>query len=613
MLPIPCVASVRIMFEIKRISRRDFIRQGALGIGTVSGITTAGIETAGAGWPPGRPAAVPDKVVVLSFDDAPKSHRTFVAPSLKDLGFRATFFVTHAWMLDSANFMTWDEIAEIHKMGFEIGNHTWTHDNFSIPRNAWRLAGELALVERQLAKVGIGKPVSFAYPGDDFGPEALKVLQELGYNFARRGMEPEIPYGEMRLGPLYDPKVHHPLLIPTTGDAYPNWDLEYFQRVVAAARGGKIVILQFHGVPDPVHPWVYTPPENFRKYMRFLKENGFRGIALEDLREFVDMEEPPSDPTARVRYPQAEGGCSDLPAEVRATRADLPFWLENMLRFHRYTLTEAAEVCGLSEAQVKEKAAASGLYPPAPAPPPGENGIRVLPYPGGRSPRIGFKEGQIDPLRGTKVSVFLPWALESYVVIDLPEAVFCDLGLIFLAHTDIPTIWNDRNIVFENIDWTRDGEGGLSHQRTLPDGITIGASVRAVDQHVEMELWLRNFGGKDLVGTRPGHDRKGQVCVMLKGAEGFNQQTNGNKLFRPNVAAVHSADGKHWILTAWEHSARVWGNPFVPCMHADPALPECPFGQTVRARGRLWFYEGAEIEEEMRRVNSYFISMASPS
>ncbi len=35
------------------------------------------------------------KRVVLSFDDAVKSHRTFVAPLLSDLGFQATIFVTH--------------------------------------------------------------------------------------------------------------------------------------------------------------------------------------------------------------------------------------------------------------------------------------------------------------------------------------------------------------------------------------------------------------------------------------------------------------------------------------------------------------------------------------
>src|SRR6266700_2359834 len=93
---------------------------------------------------------VPDKLVVLTFDDAVKSHRTFVAPLLKELGFGATFFVTHKWMDDRTNFMTWQDIAEINEVGFEIGNHSWTHDDFSMPRNAARLAAELFLVDRAL-------------------------------------------------------------------------------------------------------------------------------------------------------------------------------------------------------------------------------------------------------------------------------------------------------------------------------------------------------------------------------------------------------------------------------------------------------------------------------
>src|SRR5436190_1417405 len=121
------------------------------------------------------PRAVPDKLVVLTFDDAVKSHRTFVAPLLKDLGFGATFFVTHKWMDDRTNFMTWEDISEIQQMGFEIGNHSWTHSDFSQPKNAAHLAGELALVDRELGQTQakVPRPVSFAYCGNTFGPEAV--------------------------------------------------------------------------------------------------------------------------------------------------------------------------------------------------------------------------------------------------------------------------------------------------------------------------------------------------------------------------------------------------------------------------------------------------------
>jgi hypothetical protein len=80
-----------------------------------------------------------DKVIVLTFDDAVKSHRSYVAPLLKELGFGATFFVTYRWMEDEANFMSWEDIREIHEMGFEIGNHTST---WGIPKTLanWRVS-----------------------------------------------------------------------------------------------------------------------------------------------------------------------------------------------------------------------------------------------------------------------------------------------------------------------------------------------------------------------------------------------------------------------------------------------------------------------------------------
>ena len=133
-----------------------------------------------------------NRIVVLTFDDALKSHRTVVAPLLKELGFGATFFVTHRRLDDPENFLSWAEIGEIHRMGFEIGNHSWTHADFSIPKNAGRLASELALVDFELLKVRVPRPVSFAYSDNQFGPEAVQGLIKRNYKFARRGEEPEL-------------------------------------------------------------------------------------------------------------------------------------------------------------------------------------------------------------------------------------------------------------------------------------------------------------------------------------------------------------------------------------------------------------------------------------
>jgi len=547
-----------------------------------------------------------DRVVVLTFDDAVKSHRTFVAPLLKELGFGATFFVTHRWMGDAANFMSWDEIGEIHRMGFEIGNHSWTHGNFSSPKEAARLPAELALVEFELQKVKVPKPVSFAYSGNSFGPEAVEQLEALGYSFARRGMQPEIPYGKIQAGPLYDPGRHHRLLIPTSGDSYPGWTLQHFQKVVSQAVPGRIVVLQFHGVPDPSHPWVNTPPELFREAMHYLKRQGLQVIALKDLGRYLPRT-PPADPLLTFRQSSQPMQRLPLPVEMEATRNNLDYWLKNMLQDHGYSLKEAADASGLSVAEVQREAKRlGGESPSVPAlvRAPESDPIRLLPYPGGRHPRIGFKEGAILPHRGTKASVFLPWESSGYAVVDVPEAIFSNLGLTYLAHTHIPSIWDVQNLWLENIDWKRDASE-LSNRRTLPNQVEYGVRLTPSAKAVDMELWLKNGSAEALTGLRV------QACVMLKGAPDFNSQTNDNKRLGVPIAAVRSVKGNRWILTAWERCGRVWGNTQCPCMHSDPVLPDCPAGQTVRVRGRLWFYEGNEIDEEIARQGALFATASA--
>ncbi len=96
-----------------------------------------------------------------------------------------------------------------------------------------------------------------------------------------------------------------------------------------------------------------------------------------------------------------------------------------------------------------------------------------------------------------------------------------------------------------------------------------------------------------------------QICVMLKGAPDFNEQTVDNKIFREPVAAVRSEDGNRWILTAWQRTGRAWGNRRCPCFHADPVLPDCAPGKTVRIKGRLWFHEGQDVEAEITRAASF--------
>ena len=76
---------------------------------------------------------IPNKLLVLTFDDAPASQYAVVAPLLKEYGFGATFFVCEfpPNYKDSTLYMNWRQIKALDKMGFEVANHTHTHANVS--------------------------------------------------------------------------------------------------------------------------------------------------------------------------------------------------------------------------------------------------------------------------------------------------------------------------------------------------------------------------------------------------------------------------------------------------------------------------------------------------
>jgi peptidoglycan-N-acetylglucosamine deacetylase len=244
------------------------------------------------------PTPVPEKLVVLTFDDSSASHFTVARPLLKKYGFGATFFITEGFSFrtNKQDYMTWEQIAELHQDGFEIGNHTRDHLGITA-HTAGRLPAQLEAISARCREHGISAPISFAWPGNAFHTSALPMLRAAGIRFARRGGEPEVPYKEGG-GVPYEPAVDHPLLIPTTGDARPDWTLKDLQRAVGMARDGRIAVLQFHGVPDGEHPWVNTPRERFEEYMTWLHREGYKVIALRDLAPFIDESRVPTDPLA---------------------------------------------------------------------------------------------------------------------------------------------------------------------------------------------------------------------------------------------------------------------------------------------------------------------------
>ncbi len=278
------------------------------------------------------------------------------------------------------------------------------------------------------------------------------------------------------------------------------------------------------------------------------------------------------------------------------TDAELREWLVNMIVYHNFTMAEAGDVLGYSPEKVRSEIARLGVDKESPKPRRPSDPLTILPYPGGRHPRIGFLDGAVDPQRETKFSVFTPWDPASYVVMDLPEAIFSNLGLTYLAHTHIPTIFDKDGIKLDRMEWSKNADGSLSLVRKLPNGITYRAWARPFPGEVRMELELTNGTKEPLSGL------KVQQCLMLKGAKGFEAQTNDNKRFDSPYAVVHDPSRTRWIIQAWSRPQRVWGNPPCPCLHSDPQFPDLKPGQSARLVGRIWFHEGRDIEGFLNRL-----------
>lgn len=244
---------------------------------------------------------IPDKLVVLTFDDSAKSHYTIVRRILLKYQFGATFFITEGFDFrdNKRDYMTWDEIAELHRDGFEIGNHTRDHLGIS-DANVPKLAEQLSAIASRCQEHGVPAPVTFAWPGNATSLQAFPVLKEHGILFARRGGAPEYPY-EKGQGFAFKPGADHPLLLPSAGDARPKWTLEDFIQAAEQARAGRIAILQFHGTPDTAHDWVSTEQQNFEAFMHYLATHGYKVIALRELSKYAGTRAEPTDPMAIIK------------------------------------------------------------------------------------------------------------------------------------------------------------------------------------------------------------------------------------------------------------------------------------------------------------------------
>lgn len=126
---------------------------------------------------------LPERPVVLTFDDGDRDHYTNAFPIMKKYGFTGTFYVITNDISTGGGFMTWDMLKEMAKDGMDIQSHTVHHPNLAAASED-EIRLELSKSKRVIEEK-LGTTVKhLAYPGGAYSNTTIKVLEELGYHTA---------------------------------------------------------------------------------------------------------------------------------------------------------------------------------------------------------------------------------------------------------------------------------------------------------------------------------------------------------------------------------------------------------------------------------------------
>jgi peptidoglycan/xylan/chitin deacetylase (PgdA/CDA1 family) len=125
---------------------------------------------------------LPEKPVMLTFDDGDLDQYTLAYPEMNKYGFKAVFFVMTV-ALNKPRYLSKQQVKELSDNGHVIGSHTWDHKNVKKYQAAdWPIQVEKP---SQLLESITGKPVEyFAYPFGLWNPEAIPFLKERGFKAA---------------------------------------------------------------------------------------------------------------------------------------------------------------------------------------------------------------------------------------------------------------------------------------------------------------------------------------------------------------------------------------------------------------------------------------------
>ena len=127
---------------------------------------------------------LPQRPIILSFDDDWESQYTYAFPLLEKYGFTATFYIWTA-VVGREHHMSWDQIRTLGQAGMQIGCHTITHPYLTRVKSDESLRREI-IGARTLIEERVGVPVTtFAYPFGQYNERVAAMVKEAGFTSAR--------------------------------------------------------------------------------------------------------------------------------------------------------------------------------------------------------------------------------------------------------------------------------------------------------------------------------------------------------------------------------------------------------------------------------------------
>jgi peptidoglycan/xylan/chitin deacetylase (PgdA/CDA1 family) len=122
---------------------------------------------------------LPDKPILLSFDDTDLDQYEIAFPEMKKYGFKGVFFIMTV-SLGRKHYMNKAQVKELFEAGNIVGSHTWDHHNVKkYQGNDWVI--QIDKPTRELEAI-TGKPIRyFAYPFGLWNRQAIAELKKRGF------------------------------------------------------------------------------------------------------------------------------------------------------------------------------------------------------------------------------------------------------------------------------------------------------------------------------------------------------------------------------------------------------------------------------------------------